>query len=69
MPERVVVVGASLATSWLLARLRRSDLGPPRQLEYDASDPDELFQGFGLSEGLAAHGANHGGTSRSKAGA
>lgn len=47
-------MGTSLGASLLFAHVRRSDLAPPRQLEYDAPDPDELFQGFGLSEGLAA---------------
>lgn len=47
-------MGTALGASSLLAHLRRSDLAPPRQLEYDAPDPDELFQGFGLGEGLAA---------------
>ncbi len=60
-------IGTSLGASLLLARLRRSDLGPPRQLEYDAPDPDGLFQGFGLSEGLAARGSTPGAASGPKA--
>lgn len=38
----------------VLALLRRRDLQPPLGLDYEDRDPDAVFQGFGLSEGLAA---------------
>lgn len=46
-----VVIAALIAG---LALLRRRDLQPPPGLTYEEEDPDGVFGGFSLSEGLAA---------------
>jgi hypothetical protein len=51
----VVVIVAAIAAS--LAYLRRRDLQPPPGLVYEEEDPDGIFGGFRLSEGLAAESA------------
>lgn len=48
----VFVVIAALVAG--LALLRRRDLQPPPGLTYEEEDPDSVFGGFSLSEGLAA---------------
>jgi hypothetical protein len=47
-----VAVAAALSTA--LARMRHHVLQSPPWLSFEAPDPDALFPGFGLSEGLAA---------------
>jgi hypothetical protein len=42
----------------LLIRLRRRELGGPFGLRFEEDDPEALFAGFRLSEGLAAARAN-----------
>ncbi len=53
----VVIVGIIAAMAAGFAYLRRRDLEPPPGLTYEEEDPDGLFAGFGLSEGLAAESA------------
>jgi hypothetical protein len=56
--ERPHVLVATLAVVIVVAaglgRLRRYDLQPPQKLTYAEVDPDAIFTGFRLSEGLAA---------------
>jgi hypothetical protein len=56
--QNTLVLGAALLVAGLidvgLAVLRHFDLQPPPGLSYAEEDPDALFSGFRLSEGLAA---------------
>jgi hypothetical protein len=56
--HNTLVLGAVLLVAGLmdggLAVLRHFDLQPPPGLSYAEEDPDALFGGFRLSEGLAA---------------
>jgi hypothetical protein len=49
----LILPAAALCTVGL-AQLRRFDLQPPPGLTFDDDDPDAIFGGFHLSEGLAA---------------
>lgn len=56
-PHLVVqIVVAAAVTCAGLAYLRWRDLQPPTEVRYEEQDPDGMFEGFGLSEGLAARG-------------
>ncbi|MBA2602027.1 MAG: hypothetical protein H0U94_00435, partial [Acidobacteria bacterium] len=53
VPMLAVIAGVTSA----LRFASRRDLQPPPGLTYEESDPDGLFQGFRLSEGMAAESA------------
>ena len=56
--HRPILLGIFLAivaaACVVLSELRRRDLRPPPGLKYQEEDPDAIFEGFKLSEGLAA---------------
>jgi hypothetical protein len=64
--HNAIVLGAVLLVAGLidvgLAALRYFDLQPPPGLTYAEEDPDALFSGFRLSEGLAAESRPRPGT-------
>jgi hypothetical protein len=54
-PLRLVgLLGGMAGSSFILFRIRRLALRPPPGLTYEETDPDGMFDGFGLSERLAA---------------
>jgi hypothetical protein len=50
----LVTLAAVTVMAAAMAWLRRHDLQPPQKLTYSEVDPDAIFTGFRLSEGLAA---------------